>query len=191
MTRRAADAGTTLVEVLIAILVMTVIIVPLTGAFVLGLARSTASLQDAGNSADTQVLAAFFETDVAQALSVSTSTTCGTGPGRTVLLALTWTDGSAQTVSYVAEEDPEAATEAGASTAWRVERVACGTETSRHVVVTQAKQMPAASCDGGACTSSSPRRVSLTVSQLARQITGDQTDGSFSYTITGTRRVTT
>ena len=191
MTRRPDDSGTTLIEVLIAIMVMAVIIVPLTGAFVLGVARTTASLQDAGSSADTQVLATFFETDVAQALSVSTATTCGAGPGRTVLVALTWVDAGSQTVAYVAAEDPDAAAEAGAATAWRVERVACGAESSSNVVVTQAKAIPATSCDGTPCMSSSPRRVSLTVSQLARQITGDQADGSYSYTVTGTRKVTT
>lgn len=188
---RPDDSGTTLIEVLIAIMVMTVIIVPLTGAFVLGVARTTASLQDAGNSADTQVLAAFFATDVAQALSVSTATTCGAGPGRSVLIALTWVDIGSQTVAYVAAEDPDAAAEAGVTRAWRVERVACGPESSSNVVVTQAKTVPSAACDGTPCTSPSPRRVSLTVSQLARQITGDQSDGSYSYTVTGTRRVTT
>lgn len=191
MTRGPEDSGTTLIEVLIAIMVMAIIIVPLTGAFVLGIARSAASLQDAGSSADTQVLATFFETDVAQAVSVSTATSCGTGPGRTVLVALTWVDVASQTVAYVATVDPEAAAEADAATAWRVERVACGPESSSNVVVTQAKSIPVASCDTGACTSSSPRRVSLTVSQLARQITGDQSDGSYSYTVTATRKVTT
>lgn len=191
MTPRAKDSGTTLIEVLVAIMVMAIIIVPLTGAFVLGVARTTASLQDAGNSADTQVLATFFETDVAQAVSISTTTTCGAGVGRTVLLALSWVDGTSQTVAYVAEEDPGAASEAGAATAWKVERVACGPESSSSVVVTQAKALPSATCDGTTCTGSTPRRVSLSVSQLARQVTGDQSDGSFSYTVTGTRKVTT
>jgi Tfp pilus assembly protein PilV len=187
----ARDAGTTLVEVLIAILIMAIIIVPLTAAFVLGLGRTTASLQDAGSSADTQVLAAFFESDVAQSTAVSTSGSCGSGPGRTILVTLSWLDGTAQSVAYVAEVDPDAAAQAGVTTAWRVERVACGPENSSAVVVSQAKVLPSATCDGGSCASGAPRRVSLFVSQLARQITGDQADGSYSYTVTGTRKVTT
>lgn len=190
MTRRAGDSGTTLIEVLVAIMIMGVIIVPLTAAFVLGVARSTASLQDAGNSTDTQVLASFFSTDVAQATTVSTSATCGAGPDRTVILVLNWVDGTSQTVSYVAAEDPDAAAEARAATAWRLERVACGPESSSAVVATQAKAMPTASCDGATCTSATPRRVALTISQLARQITGDQPDDSYSYSVTGTRKVT-
>jgi hypothetical protein len=176
--------------VLVAIMVMLVIIVPLTGAFVLGVGRSTQSLQDAGNSADTQVLAAFFETDVAQAVTVSTTSTCGAGAGRTVVLALSWTDGASQTVSYVAESDPDAAAQAGAASAWRLERVACGPESSSNVVVAQANRIPSVRCDGAPCTGSAPRRVSLAVTQHARQITGDAVDGAYSYTVTGIRKVT-
>lgn len=184
------EAGVTLTEVLVAVTVTLIIIVPLTSAFVLGVGRTTQSLQDAGNSADTQVLAAFFETDVAQALTVATSSSCGAGAGRNTVLALQWTDGAVQTVAYVAESDPEAAAEAGAASAWRLERVACGPETSTNVVVTQANAIPSATCDGAACTGATPRRVSLIVTQHARQITGDGAGGAYAYTVSGTRKVT-
>ena len=190
MTTRADD-GMTLIEVLLSMMIMMVIIVPLTAAFVLGLGRTTQSLQDAGSSSDTQVLTTFFDADVANALSVGTSSTCGAGAGRTVVLALTWLDGATQTVSYVAEVDADAAAEAQVATAYRLERVACGPESSTHIVAAQAAALPTATCDRGSCASAgTPRRVSLTISQHARQITGDAADGSFTYTVTGTRRVT-
>lgn len=192
--RDRPDAGFTLVELLLAVSVMLVIIVPLTNIFVLGLQTASGGLQDTTNSADAQALAGFFDTDVTNAETVSTtSTSCG-GTGTVLLLA--WTDGSKSVqVAYRVLADPAMQAELNVSSPIdRLERVRCvdSIEADSTLVARSVLRTPAVSvtCDGGSCTSPTPRRVEMTVVEHTPQLADSGVSGRFTIGVTATRKVT-
>lgn len=190
------DQGFTIVELLIAISVMLVIVVPLAGSFVLGLGTANGSLQDTTNSADAQIVAGFFDTDVTNAESVALTSTCGsTG---TAKLGLSWADGSqAVAVAYrLIVNDTAAQSELATPLVIdRLERVRCVdgvvVDTSviaRSVLDSSGVQI---SCDAtpGSCPTPRPRRVSLSLTEFAPQL-ADTTGGSrYAINVTATRKV--
>jgi prepilin-type N-terminal cleavage/methylation domain-containing protein len=88
MIRR--DEGMTMIELVVAVLIMAIIIGPLSASVLVGLASVQQSEQRTTNTADQQVFASFFVHDVQSADDVSaTSATCG---GAGSVLELHWVD---------------------------------------------------------------------------------------------------
>src|SRR4051812_48860977 len=102
-----SDDGFTIVEVIIAMMVMGVIMAPLASAFFISIGTTKSATQNVTNSDDAQLLSAFFVDDVSSADSVSQHTTCG---GAHTVVQFRWTDGAIERrVAYAWTED--AATE--------------------------------------------------------------------------------
>jgi prepilin-type N-terminal cleavage/methylation domain-containing protein len=186
------EEGFTLVELLIAMLIMLVIIVPLVGSFVLGIQTGLGSQQDVTDSADAQLVGYYFDADVASAETVSpTSSTCG-GPGS--ILQLTWTDGGAVQVAYRAVADTTRQAELHLTTPiYRLERVRCSNATTDVTVLGRTvTAVPAAQCDAATCTPSTttPRRVSLAIPERSTQQADKGSTDTFTVAVSATRRVT-
>jgi prepilin-type N-terminal cleavage/methylation domain-containing protein len=187
------DTGFTLVELLLAVMVMLIIIVPISASFVLGVKTASGSLQDTTNSADAQVLAGFFDTDVTGAETVSTSSICA---GSGTVLVLSWTDGSLPVeVAYRVTADPAMQAELKSAAAIdRLDRVHC---VSGAVVDTNpvARSVLHASgvtvtCDGQPCTTGTPRRISLKAVEYTNQLADTGGPGTYTIAVTATRKVT-
>jgi prepilin-type N-terminal cleavage/methylation domain-containing protein len=90
-----SDHGFTLVELLIATVVLGIIIYPLTEAVILALRTTDKTVTSVAGSTAVQTLAAYFYADVNSATQVTTGagTACPTSQG-VVRLHLTWTDQS-------------------------------------------------------------------------------------------------
>lgn len=188
------DEGFTLVELLIAVAVMLIIIVPIANSFVLGLTTTRGGMQDTTNSSDAQVLAGFFDTDVASAETVSTSSACA---GAGTVLALSWTDGSAaETVAYRAVADPAMQAElATVSAIDRLERVHCTNGAAVETTIVARSVFDSGgitvSCDGASpCAGARPRRVAIQVKEYTSQIADAGASGHYTFSLTGTRKVT-
>ncbi len=188
------DRGFTLVELLLAVSVMLVIIIPLTNVFILGLKTANGGLQDTTNSADAQVLAGFFDTDVTSSEAVSTSSTSCGGAG-TVLL-LTWRDGTTLVeVAYrTARDDVMKAELAVTMQIDRLERIRCtdGAPVESTLLARSLLHSPGVdiACDGGACTSPTPRRVEMTIVEHTPQLADAGSSDRFTIGLTATRKVT-
>lgn len=185
--------GFTIVELMVAMMIMLIITVPLVTSFVLGIRTTAEAQQDVTNSADAQVVAAFFDIDVSNARTVATTSSCGAGAGRQVVLALTWQDGGAvQTVAYVTEQDAAIAQELGVASAFVLERVECGAASGSSVVARQLVGAPVLRCDGSiGCPSATPRTVSLELVEHSRLLTDTGPSEEYSFRVSATRRVTT
>ena len=187
------DDGFTIVELLVAMMVMLIIIVPISASFILGLKTASGSLQDTTNSADAQVLSGLFDTDVTNAESVSTSSSCA---GAGTVLSLTWMDGSVPVeVAYRASADPVMQAQINAPAAIdRLDRVRCvsGAIVDTQQVVRSLLHSAGVTiqCDGGACSTPTPRRVSLKAIEYSNQL-GDVNDGTtYTLGLTASRKVT-
>lgn len=185
------DEGFTVIELLIAMMVMTIILVPLVASFVIGTQTALGSQQDAGNSADAQLLGYYFDIDVSSAQTVSpSSSSCG-GPGS--VLELRWTDGSVQVVAYRAVADPGRQTELQqAATVYRLERVLCNATGNKVTPIARSlMSSPSVACDGTTCAAdSTPRRVSLNFSELSTQESDVTSTNRFTVGVTAVRKVT-
>lgn len=187
------DDGMTVIELLISMMILGIIMAPLATSFVLGLETTRGSELDAGDSADAQLLAGFWDGDVASAQTVGTSAfTCGTGTG---VVQLRWNDGAAvRVVAYRALTDPARQADLRLATPLYVlERVVCsddsGTVLDRQVLARALQGVPVVSCDSSSC-GPTPRRVRLTTVSYATQTPDLATPGRFTVDVTATRRVT-
>lgn len=189
---RRRDAGMTVVELLIAIMILGIIMAPLATAFIIGLDTTRGSELDAGDSADAQLLAGFFDIDVSSAQTVTTSAfTCGS---TTRVLQLTLRDsGVERYVSYQAAQDTARAADLRLTPVYSLERVVCsdtaGTVTGRQVVARTLRAVPTVTCDGGTCTST-PRRIRLEMVSHATQTPDVGNPGRYTASVTATRKVT-
>lgn len=188
---RDADEGFTVIELLIAIMIMLIILTPLVASFVVGTKVALGSQQDVNNSADAQLLGYFFDIDVASAASVApTSGGCG---GAGSALELRWTDGGSQVVAYRAIADATRQTELQQSTTvYRLERVLCNAAGSKVTVIGRSlMSLPTVTCDDHACTAAStPRRVALSMSELSTQESDVGSTNRFTVGVTAVRKVT-
>jgi type II secretory pathway pseudopilin PulG len=188
---RRDESGFTVVELVIAMLIMLVIIVPLVGSFVLGIQTGLGSQQDVTNSADAQLVGYYFDADVASAESVApTSPTCG---GTGSVLELTWTDGATVKVVYRAVIDAARQAELHLTTPiYRLERVRCaGGAPDVTVLGRTVTSVPQASCDDAGCTAGAkPRRVALVISERSTQQGDKGSTDTFTVTVSAVRKVT-
>lgn len=192
MRRRSGDEGFTVIELIIAMLIMIILMVPLATAFVLGLGTTHGSERDATNSSDAQILAGFFDTDVSSAQTVGVTSGCG---GAGTFLTLKWNDGGAAVeAAYRAVAD--AARQAELQLAvpiYTAERVQCGgAGAGTSVVARTLLAVPTVTCDGAPCSASTttPRRVTLTGQESAVQLTDQSATDRYSLGVTATRKVT-
>lgn len=187
------DAGFTLVELLLAMMVMLIIIVPISASFILGVKTASRSLQDTTNSADAQVLAGFFDTDVTSAESVATSSSCA---GAGTVLSLKWTDGSLPVeVAYRVTADSAMQAELNTPAAIdRLDRVRCvsGAIVDTNPVARSVLHSTGVtiSCDDQPCTTSPPRRISLTAVEYTNQLADAGAPATYTIAVTATRKVT-
>lgn len=191
MNRR--EQGMTVIELLIAIMILGIIMAPLATAFVIGLQTTRGSELDAGNSADAQLIAGFWDIDVASAESVRTSgITCGAG---TAIVQLTLRDASVlRYVTYQATLDIARKAELKLDTdVYTMERVICsdisGTVVEQHILSRTLRAVPTVACDEGVCTST-PRRVELRAVSHATQTPDAGAPGIYTISVTATRKVT-
>jgi prepilin-type N-terminal cleavage/methylation domain-containing protein len=213
---RAGEEGMTLIEIVIAVAILGIIIVPLTAAIMLGFTTSNGTRERVNDSSSAQLLSAYAPTDIQSAkwvvrmdpMPASPPTpACGL-PGGTPVLRLAWDDpdpavsGPAKRTIVTYEEH------AGPPEGPTLDRVRCdgaGTVVD-HVVMVHAldpgELVITCTRDGGATGPSecptteegdSPtavRRVTLDVTVDNRTV-GDAAYDPYSFTIGASRRVTT
>lgn len=191
--RTHRDDGMTVIELLISMMILGIIMAPLATSFVLGLETTRGSELDAGDSADAQLVAGFWDGDVASAQTVATSSmTCGSGTG---VVQLRWTDGGTiRVVAYRALTDPARQADLRLATpVYTLERIVCsddsGTVVERQTIARALKAVPVVACDNGSC-GATPRRVRLSAISYATQTPDLGTPGVFTVDVTATRRVT-
>ena len=199
MTRlraRGDDSGLTLVELVLSMMIMGIILLPLSSSFVLGIGTTAQSNATTNDSSDTQNLSSFFVNDVASAYRVSTSPTPPCGSGTVVKFEMGASGSGANPfyVAYGANEDGSLEDSQHITPIYVLTRYTCnssGTTIDSAQVATAMTGPPTLACAGlsvANCdtTSRKPTLVSLTVTEWGR----NQTDTTYSFTISGTRRVT-
>lgn len=189
------DDGMTVVELLIAIVIMVMIMAPLATSFVIGMSTTRGSELDAGGSADAQLLAGAFDVDIASATAVTAAAamTCGSGQG---IVQLTVKDGTlTRYIGYRATADAARQAELQLPGAvYVLERFVCsdagGTVADRQVLARTLKSVPSVACDGKPSCPATPRRVMLTTVSYATQTPDSATPGQYTASVTATRKVT-
>ena len=189
--RLRSDDGFTILELVIAMMIMGVVLAPLATAFFVTVGSSKTASQRVTNSDDAQLMSAFFADDVSSADTVSKATTCG---GASTVVQLAWTDGAIdRKVAYASVEDTAAESELHVSPVYRLNRVSCaspgGTTTS--TVARSLSVLPVLQCDGGTCApgSTKPLTVSLQLDEYGGQALGQAPEAHYVFTVQGARRV--
>lgn len=86
---KSSDEGLTLIELLVAVVILGIIVTVMSQAIILGLKTTDAMTQKVAESADTSLVTSYFVTDVQSAQDISTSdATCGGAP----VVRSKWTD---------------------------------------------------------------------------------------------------
>ena len=189
---KSQDKGFTVIELVIAMMIMLIITVPLVTSFVVGTQTALGGQQDVTNSADTQLLGYFFDIDVANAETVAPSSpSCG---GAGSALELSWTDGGSQLVAYRAVADAARQAELSfPTTVYRLERVLCNSAgTSTTVLARTLLAAPTVTCDGAPCTATTtkPRRIGLQIQERSTQESDIGSTDRFTVGVTAARKVT-
>jgi prepilin-type N-terminal cleavage/methylation domain-containing protein len=192
--RYEQDAGFTAVEMVIAMLILGIIIVPLLSSYVLGIGTVAQSNATTNDSADTQNLSSFFVNDVASAYRASTAGGCGSDTVVKFELGKAGSNASPFYVAYGATEDGGAEASQHISPIYNLTRYTCdasGATVDSTLVASELTSPPTLTCAGLSvancdATSRKPTLVSLAVTEWGR----NQADTTYSFTISGTRRVT-
>jgi prepilin-type N-terminal cleavage/methylation domain-containing protein len=181
------DRGFTLVELLVAIVILGVVVAAISASIIVGLKTTDRTSQRLAESHDAQMVSSFFATDVESATDVSLTDTACSG-GSTVVVRFSWTesDSPSTTVdhvaSYVIEQDP-AGTPGAEKRLVRRSCLGSGLAPAGAVVVAH---MPLTAADPSVtCDSAAPGTCTATPAQVA--ITFSEPSG-YSYTVTGKRR---
>ena len=192
--RHRNEDGFTVLEMVFAMLILGIILVPLLSSFVLGIGTVAQSNATTNDSADAQNLSSFFTNDVASAYRASTAAGCGSNTVVKFELGASASGASPFYVAYGATEDAGAEASQNITPIYNLTRYTCdssgGTLTANQVA-TEMTGVPVLACAGlnvANCDSTSrkPTLVSLTVIEWGR----NQTDPTYTFTISGTRRVT-
>ena len=192
--RLATNDGFTAVEMVIAMLILGIIIVPLLSSFVLGIGTVAQSNATTNDSADTQNLASFFTNDVASAYRVSTASGCGSDTVLKFELGASGSNANPFYVAYGATRDTAAEANQHITPIFVLTRYTCdssGVTVASTIMASELTSAPTLACAGlivANCDTASrkPTLVSFTVTEWGR----NQTDTTYSFTISGTRRVT-
>jgi prepilin-type N-terminal cleavage/methylation domain-containing protein len=187
--------GMTLIELLIAIALLGIIIVPITGAMYLALLTNNATAQRVTDSSGSQLVASWLVSDVQSADVVSTSSSLCGGPN--TLLELGWTDadphapnvthvtydviGPFSTGSYELERSNFLVT--GPSCSLTTQSILVRATVSR----TDPTNPPVVTCSPSPCGAST-RQVSLRITALSNDVHGRTYYAPYTFQVTGTRR---
>lgn len=197
MSRRSDEQGMTLVEVLLSVTILAVIIGPIAASVMLGLMTSAGTRERVADSASSQLVSAYFMTDVQSSDTVTVPSPADAAPcgGTGVVLQLDWDDPAPEpgqptstAVSYVERLSSD-------SNQRELHRVECldGVETSDATVVFAMVPSlpPTVTCAPSSCsaTPSMPRTVSLTVTAKNASANPDAYD-EYTFTLQATRRQT-
>jgi type II secretory pathway pseudopilin PulG len=187
--RGRSDEGMTMVELVVAVLVLGIIIVPISTSVIIGLATTQRAEQRTTDTTDQQVLASYFVNDIQSADTVSVGT-AGCSQSN-VVLQLAWSDpnvGSsiAKTVVYVKTADEQ------------LQRVSCDSTGATKTVVTvhALGATPTVTCDGTvvACATalpgSKPRVVAMHVSTIGTKVGTGPSYETYDFDLSATRRAT-
>jgi prepilin-type N-terminal cleavage/methylation domain-containing protein len=195
------EQGFTLVELIISMAVLSILIVPLTSSFLLGLLESTSAEERIADSTAAQLLSAYVPRDIQSADAVYVNRhDCLPPPFNpatdVVRLQLNWSDpdtiGATTVVSYIDRlgadgvehilHRAECVTTAGVTTSG-------STLLARHLDRT-AGFVP--TCDGdAACTDARPKAVTLHVKAKSPDPSPRSSYAAFEFDLRGTRRVGT
>ena len=207
-----SEAGMTLVEVIISVVILTMITGVLSTAFVSALRASSVASGRVHESNDAQIIAAFF-TRNAQALGGSNPSTgsantalgvsttdaasCGAAIG-TVVMRFEWIDQSAMPITTHIATYSYVSTDAPPYKANQLVRTTCvtplggATTTSSQVLANKVVAQPPAWCDGNqgqpaasACPSSFPNTVSMQVTETNAPVTSNT---PYTFTLKATVR---
>lgn len=169
--RRHDERGFTLPELLVAVTVLGIIIVPLTASIIVGMRTTGSAQQRLIEARGEQLTAAYFPSDVASSDTIvrGDSAPCG-GTGPAVVASFDWADDHSATneISYVV---PAGSTD--------MYRKSCqgGIVQSTNLLASGVSGTPTVSCSPNAdCTSASSATITVNL----------QSGGQ--YTVTGTRR---
>ena len=192
--RFAGEDGFTAIEMVIAMLILGIILAPLLSSYVLGIGTVAQSNATTNDSADTQNLSSFFVNDVASAYRVSTASGCGSDTIVKFELGKALSNADPFYVAYGATRDTTAETNQNITPIYVLTRYTCNSSRgipNSTIVASELTSAPTLACAGlsvANCdtTSRRPTLVSLTVTEWGR----NQTDTTYSFTISGTRRVT-
>lgn len=185
------DDGFTILELIIAMLIMGVVLAPLATAFFITVGTTKTTSQTVKDSSDAQLLSSFFADDVASADTVSRATSCG---GANTVVQLQWIDGAiTRQVAYVTVEDTATETELHVAPVYRLNRVTCDAPgaTTTNPVARSLSVLPVLRCDAATCPvgAAKPRSVSLQLDEYGAQSEGQAPDAHYVFTVQGTRRV--
>src|SRR5436309_2712378 len=106
MRRDTDEKGFTVIELVIAMLIMILITTPLMTSFVLGVRATREANQDVQNSVDAQLLASYFDIDVAgsDVVTSDAGASCAVPSGGALAVTLTSSDpGAPKILTYATE----------------------------------------------------------------------------------------
>ena len=178
----------TLVELVVASLILGLIIVPLSTSVIVGLGATERANQRTTNSADQQVLASYFVNDVQSAETVSVPPAVpGCGVTDPMVVQFHWTDPAGpidKTVLYTA---PTTGASAG-----ELVRVSCDSPGGTRAVTTihALQSVPTPKCDGATCTAATPTPQVVAMQVSARGDNNSPSFETYTFNLSGSRRVT-
>lgn len=183
MRARRDEAGLTLIELLVAVTLLGIVTVPLSGAMIGGLRTTTEAQDRLSESRSPLFTAAFFAKDAQSAavdgISVGPSPACGTG---TNVVSFTWTENGTQyRSSYAIKTD---------GTAQRLVRSFCTPSRTDAVTVAPvlSDAVPTVKCGDAAGASVACDLGTSAVRTVT--IEASTPSGEHYFTVTGTRRAT-
>jgi prepilin-type N-terminal cleavage/methylation domain-containing protein len=189
---RAADAGFTLVELLISISVLGIVLTAITGVTFVAMRTTAGANTRLNESNDLLRAATYFDDDVqgAQAVSVGTTPRCGTDATSVVELAgQDFTDDNLFTITTTVVTYVVRTVTAPTGTTKELHRLACAAQTDAPaypltpvtdipVVRQLSSSSPTVTCGGSPCSAFA--RVDMAVQERS---------GGLTYTLSGRRRV--
>lgn len=181
----AGDDGFTLVELLVAFVILGILIVPLAGSVITSLTAVDRSQQRTSDSTDAQVLGLYFPSDVQSSHVVGTASACGT-LGATPVLRLSWDDpatATTQNVDYV--------TMTGAGGHVELHRIACGLVSGDIIVGRAVTGAVTTSCTDSTGAAATCNSAAQTVGISYKDKGDSVTDAPYVVVLSATRRETT
>lgn len=184
------EQGLTLIELVIAVGILGVVIIPVITSMLLGILESNSSRDRIADSASAQLTTAYLHADIQSSESVATSGDCVPSAlaGGTVLLQFQWVDPStpstttkAAYIDFVDDGQHE------------LHRASCiGATTDETLLVHYFESMTVA-CDDAAppCATTTPEEVAVSITAFSDAPDPDSSYEAFMFEIDGVRRVGT